>query len=359
MKQRILIIYSHNQGLLSGFYQELSGMLADDGHAVFNFSIKQKRADFEVSGVQVIVRPKRNLLDNYFQIFKVIRQTKPDVVVSNFGYINPALLCGKLLGVPRNIAWFHTAFSHSKRHWFHVWFKKQCFRLADVVITNSETLNRDMIRYYGVKPQQLCPIPFWTHIDALKAGDVLLGPIPQDVLKIGCPGRLVIDKNHAVVVEALAKIDKQYPSWQMYIAGDGPDRSQLQEKISASHLDQKVTFLGNLSAEAMKRFYQSMDLIVLPSLHEAFGLVFIEAIALDTPVLVSKAFGALDFIDTKQFDVSAFVFDPEDSDALAAKLLPYFLGKGLDAAYFKSVYSGTFSKSHIYLKIKQAIIGSY
>lgn len=106
----------------------------------------------------------------------------------------------------------------------------------------------------------------------------------------------------------------------------------------------------------MTSFYEAMDVVVLPSFHEAFGLVFIEAIAMGTPVLVSNSLGALDFIDEKKFPLEDFSFDPHDIQELIDKLEPYILNQGLSKVYFKRMYEETFDKDTIYRTIRNIIL---
>ena len=50
----------------------------------------------------ILLMPKQLTIDS------IIKKEKPDVILSNFSYVNPALLCGKLFGIKKNMAWFHS-----------------------------------------------------------------------------------------------------------------------------------------------------------------------------------------------------------------------------------------------------------
>src|SRR5690606_15823660 len=167
----------------------------------------------------------------------------------------------------------------------------------------------------------------------------------------------VADKNHSMVIEALHQLKQtKKQAVRLYVAGNGPYKNQLEQLVVDLGLEQEVVFLGLLNVEGMASFYQAMDVVVLPSFHEAFGLVFIEAIALGTPVLVSKAFGALDFIDPEKFSLEDFCFHPQEIQELMDKLEPYLDKKGLPAAYFKRMYDDTFEKTIIYKHVKAVIL---
>ncbi|MCF1191220.1 glycosyltransferase family 4 protein [Mangrovimonas sp. AS39] len=353
---KVLFLYTPNQSLLSHFYEELLKMLVKDGHEVFVFYEKKNPTHYKKHGVVYAGQLKGSLISRYLNVYNSIKVYCPDVLISNFSYINPALICGKLLGVKRNIAWFHTAFSHSQRHWFHVWFKSQCFKLADVVITNSKTLSQDMQEYYQVNPLKLVEIPFWTTIGGQIGATFQEQYTKKEGQKdIGIPGRLVKDKNHDLVLRSLAHLKLSGFSWRLFIAGSGPYEKELKRLCDTLSIADNVVFLGDLSTKQMIGFYKQMDFLVLPSMHEAFGLVFIEATAIGAPVIVSKAFGALDFIDVQTFDCDSFVFDPSDQEDLNEKLLTFFNENGPSSQYFKELYLNTYDKLGIYSQIQKTI----
>ena len=355
---KILILYTYNSGLLSQFYQELSERLCADGFEVTNFYLKHEKSHFEKNGVTIYGEKRRGFVHNYSTIYKIIKQTRPEVVISNFSYINPAVLFGKLLGVKRNIAWFHTAFGHTKPSLLKVWNKTMYLNMADVVLANSKLLQNEMHTVYKVSKKKTRRIPFWTNIANYRSTSNQL-QIEKDetIINIGCPGRLVADKNQALVIEAVYELKRKHEqSICLYIAGDGPYRKQLETLVKDLKLEQEVVFLGLLDVKKMTAFYEAMNVVVLPSFHEAFGLVFIEAIALGTPVLVSNAFGALDFVDSEKFPLEDFSFNPHEKLELINKLEPYLISAGKSSDYFKTMYAKTFEKEVIYNQVKAVIL---
>lgn len=355
---KILILYTYNSGLLSQFYQELSEKLCSDGFEVVNFFLKHQKIYFEQQGVAIYGEKRGSFIQNYKSIYHIIKKTKPDVVISNFSYINPAILFGKLLGVKQNIAWFHTAYGHTKPSWLKVLNKMMYLNMADLVLTNSKSLQKEMHSVYKVSKRKTRRIPFWTNISNYRSQSNILNIKKNgSVINIGCPGRLVADKNHVLVIDALQQIKQnRNQAVRLYIAGQGPYKSELEQLAKDLGLEHEVVFLGLLNVNEMTAFYEAMDVVVLPSFHEAFGLVFIEAIALGTPVIVSKAFGALDFINIEAFPLEDFSFDPHEMPELIDKLEPYLHHEGLSAEYFKSMYEVTFEKDVIYNQVKAVIL---
>ncbi|GGW60353.1 glycosyltransferase involved in cell wall biosynthesis [Winogradskyella epiphytica] len=355
---KILILYTYNKSLLSEFFQELSEKLCADGFEVVNFYLKHEKSQFKINNVSFYGEKRGNLVANYREIYKIIKQIKPDVVISNFSYINPAILFGKLLGVKINIAWFHTAFGHTKPNLLKIWNKSLYLNLADVVLTNSKSLQSEMHTVYKVPKDKTRRIPFWTSIENYSSNPNNLKISKQEsVVNIGCPGRLFANKNHAMVIEALSQLkNNRKQTVRLFIAGNGPYKKHLQQMVTDLDMEDDVIFLGLLNVNEMTSFYKAMDVIVLPSFYEAFGLVFIEAIALGTSVLVSNTFGALDFINRKKFSIDQFSFNPHDISDLIDKLDPYLNYTGLESNYFKRMYEESFEKELIYNQIKTVIL---
>lgn len=351
---KILFLYTPNQSLLSRFYRELLEALCSKGHEVRVYYEKRQPKSFEKEGVYYHGERKGALWRRYLNIGRVIYHYKPDVVVSNFSYINPALVMGKLLGIKKNMAWFHTAYSHSKRLKFHVWFKTQCFKWAHQVITNSHKLAEDIQFNYGVQPNQVQVIPFWTEIDQVQATTIEGLTHDQTSIYLGIPARLVQDKNHEVVFKALSQL-KEKRRWHLFLAGSGAYEMALKKLIVTYGLEQQVTFLGSLDSGQMKYFYQTMDLLILPSLHESFGLVYLEAIALGRPVLVSQAFGALDFLTDVDYDLKEWTFPPNSETQLLTLLNHFFNGDAPSGSRFKACHTLNFDKEHLINQYEQLI----
>lgn len=353
---KILILFTYNKGLLSEFFKEVSFKLSNEGYDVVNYSFKQKKQFFTDNNVKVYTDKRKGYVSNYWNIYKIINFFKPDLIISNFSYVNPALLFGYLLGVKHNIVWFHTVYGHGKPNKFKVFVKSFFLKLADLIVANSKLLQDEMHEIYKVPVYKTKSIPFWTNIKDHRLSSKTLFIDRNSRLCIGCPGRLLEDKNHQTVINAVQRLKSENNAdVHLYIAGDGSYKTELETLVSSLNISNNVTFLGLLSVEEMVTFYDSMDVVVLPSFHEAFGLVFIESISLGKPVIVSSQFGALNFIDSKRYPMNDFTFNPNSVNMLYEKLLLYTLNKGISGEFFQELYEKTFEKHLIYDQIKKVI----
>ncbi len=345
----ILFFYTRNQAYLSQFYEDLSVRLTQDGHQIHNFSLKSRKYVEKENDVLLTVEKHGSYFKNYFEIFKIIKAVKPDVILSNFSYVNPALLFGKLLGVKHNMIWFHTLKKQMNFKPSNIYIKSKFMNLASTIITNSKELKQEVITDYRQKPEKVHNLPFTTTVAATTKKDINLVKT-IDKIYIGCPGRLHPDKNQNLIIDVLSELKDE----NLILVLAGSTQSDFIENHKNFHkLKNQIIFLGNLSREEMVDFYNKMDVIVLPSLNEAFGLVLIEALASGCNTLVSSRFGALDYIKE---DVSSIAFNPNDLEDLKNKLQEALVNKK-PSQYFKDLYENNFSMDEI-MKEFLSLIGN-
>ena len=98
-------------------------------------------------------------------------------------------------------------------------------------------------------------------------------------------GHLVARKRHADVLRALWLLRDSHPRARYTIVGDGPERARLERLAAELGLDERVAFTGHLPHEQAVATAQSAALFVLPSVDEAFGVAYVEALAGGVPAL--------------------------------------------------------------------------
>lgn len=128
-------------------------------------------------------------------------------------------------------------------------------------------------------------------------------------------GRLAIGKNVATLIDAFRMLDDvQYAGWTLHIVGDGPLADSLRLKSAE---DPRIEFHGACPYDQLDRFYRSADVLVLPSVYEAWGLVSNEALGFGLRLLLSNTVGSAELITDSRVGET---FPPEDSSALAKSL---------------------------------------
>jgi teichuronic acid biosynthesis glycosyltransferase TuaC len=96
---------------------------------------------------------------------------------------------------------------------------------------------------------------------------------------------LAARKRHADVIEALPALRARHPGIRYVIVGDGPERERLAQLARSLSVDELVEFRGQLPHEQAVAVAREASLFVLPSVDEAFGVAYVEAMAAAVPAI--------------------------------------------------------------------------
>lgn len=108
---------------------------------------------------------------------------------------------------------------------------------------------------------------------------------------IVCVGRLCEQKGQLLLVEAVAELVSDGESIHLTLAGDGPMRSEVEEKIARHQLEPNITITGWISSARVREEILNARALVLPSFAEGLPVVIMEAMALQRPVLSTYVAG--------------------------------------------------------------------
>lgn len=139
--------------------------------------------------------------------------------------------------------------------------------------------------------------------------------IPRNGVVLISIGRLIKRKAYDGLLQALARVGEPRP--RLLIIGEGPERDRLEELSRSLGLSEQVDFLGPIWGERKFQYLAAADLFVLPSLHEGFGLVFLEAMHCGLPVVASDCGGQTDFLRDGE---TGFLTPVGDVETLAERI---------------------------------------
>lgn len=131
------------------------------------------------------------------------------------------------------------------------------------------------------------------------------------------PGGAKFYKGGDLLIKALPKVKRLVSGIHLYIAGNVPRGHQLRRIAITAGLEKHVTFTGFLMPGEYRQLLNSVDLLVMPSREESFGIVFLEAMALGKPVIAGKTGGIPEVIENGRNGV---LVDP-DPDRVAEAIL--------------------------------------
>jgi glycosyltransferase involved in cell wall biosynthesis len=116
------------------------------------------------------------------------------------------------------------------------------------------------------------------------------------------------------LIEAVATLRPKYPDLRLIIAGDGFERSSLEQLAKDLGVDDRTQFLGWISNKDLPQYYRGCEVSVIPSLEEGFGIPAAEAMGCEIPVVATDAGGLPEVVAD---GVTGFVVPKGDAGALA------------------------------------------
>jgi glycosyltransferase involved in cell wall biosynthesis len=132
--------------------------------------------------------------------------------------------------------------------------------------------------------------------------------------KIGTIGRLVSQKDYPTLLSAFSSVLKSMPNIDLYVVGEGHLQKDLIELSKSLGIKGQVHWIGK--TEYIKEFLSKIDLFILPSKYEGFGLVLLEAMVAKKPVIAANN-SAIPEVLGKTYEG---LFSTGDANALAQQI---------------------------------------
>jgi glycosyltransferase involved in cell wall biosynthesis len=236
-----------------------------------------------------------------------VRQSAPDYdVVHVHGLFNPISSLAARTALRRNAAVIIRPFGTLSRYTFHhrrTGLKKAYFRL----IERRNLLDAAALHFTSVTERNEAD---WHGIDFTGRAYVVPPPSPGRTSPRPAPdqsetgdrvvfvGRINPIKNLECLIDAWKLVQQRIPGASLAIAGNGEPGyvATLQRRASLNGVANSVVFDGFVSGPKKDKLLESANLLVLPSHHENFGVVILEALEAGLPVVVSQDVHLADFV---------------------------------------------------------------
>jgi glycosyltransferase involved in cell wall biosynthesis len=195
--------------------------------------------------------------------------------------------------------------------------------LMDFVITNSESEAR-RLNTYGLDPGKVKTIYNGIDLSQYSTEENQLSLRKELGLKDGLPvvgivARLSEEKGHRHLLRAVPYVLGENPAVQFLMVGGGALEQELRQLAHALNIQGAITWAGIRSD--VPRLLSTIDLLVLPSTHESFGNVLVEAGAMSKPVVASRVGGIPEIVVD---GTTGILVPPKDVVALA-RAISYLL----------------------------------
>jgi len=248
-----------------------------------------------------------------------------DVVHLHFPYPPGDMAALALPGSPPLVVYYHSDIVRQKSL-LHIYrpLLALTLRRAARIITSSPgyIASSPFLRPYAAKCEV---VPIGVDVTRFTPSDRRANAVPRLLFV----GRLRYYKGLHFLIEAL----RQVKGAELWIAGNGPERTRLERQVANAGLGDRVRFLGDVTDEDLPELYRQADVFVLPS-HlraEAFGIVLAEALASGLPCISTALGTGTDFVNVH--NETGLVVPPGDVTALAEAIRRLLDNPTLRATY--------------------------
>lgn len=306
--------------------------------------LEEQAAKSGIVTIPVLGR-KSSIPSSIYKLKNLLKNSETDVVHSHLSHdlwiLTPALRYSH-----SNAKLFLTKHMESgveKKDLLH----RYLYKRINAIFAISNFIKQNIIETCPVSPGNVHLVPDGIDLGKFDAAKIdkskvrrSIG-IPQSKLLIGMAGRMTPGKGHEEFLESAAILNTMYPGKLHFCviggASFGEDNYEAEIRKLAEKLKiGNITFTGQTDKPA--QMIASLDILSFPSHNESFGLVLIEAMALNIPVAASGKSGVLDIVTNGE---TGLLFGPrnakDQSEALSRLIENSELRKKLAAAARKNV----------------------
>lgn len=268
---------------------------------------------------------------------------RPDVVIHNQPLTADAL--GKL-DVP-SIYLFHSpwpleylaarydetelarASAHGPAAMLQVGFRRkveyQAVGRAQQIVTLSRTMSELAQNIHGVPESRITVLPGSADLQRFTPADPATRRRLRSRWQVSAQSPLWVSVRRLIprtgvdlLIESVRQALPHHPDLQLLIAGNGPQRAELERLVQGLGLAHVIRFVGYVDDEELPDLYRAADLAVMPTRAlEGFGLSTLEALACGTPVVATPVGGSVEILEALQPDLLA---SSVSAEALTATL---------------------------------------
>jgi len=251
-------------------------------------------------------------LSRLYRLRRAIRESRPDLLVSFLDGNNVMCLLATR-GMRRIPIIISERTDPHGRSIGAAWerLRRLTYPWADCLVTQT----RHAMTYFSPQVQSkglVVPNP----VLLPAGGSAEIPPEPRQRRAIVTMGRLNRVKGHDMLIEAFARIEKDFPEWEVWIHGEGQERATLSARIQELGLEHRVHLPGNTTEVGAK--LREGDLFVLSSRVEGFPNALAEAMACGLPVISFDCpSGPSELIRN---EVDGLLIPPSDIDGLSSAM---------------------------------------
>ncbi len=295
-------------------------------------NLKPQRLSDRVTVQPVSYREPISYIWNTYRLcLGICRASKIDVIATQDPFVTGFIgyLLKRKLGVPLAVQLHGDFFDN--QYWLGENFKNPFFgrfgkwlvKRADGIRVVSHGIKQKLVEY-GLPDHKIWVVPAPVFLTKFKesspdkADDIRRRYSLVNGRTVLFVGYLTKAKNVANLLQAARIVSQKYTDVKFLLCGDGEERENLEHLSQELGIADSVIFTGEIPHDGLPGYYHACDIFALPSNHESFGLVLLEAGMAGKPVVATDLTGPRDIVVDQ---ATGFLVPPRQPEELAARIL--------------------------------------
>lgn len=249
--------------------------------------------------------------------FRPLWELKKNIKTNNIDIIHTYLLKSQIFAWLIKLLFFPKIKIITHEHgvvllndkWYYKLFLKLSAKHTNLFIAASLAVKKALLHKGNIPSKKITIL--YNYIIFKNFQPTEIKKLPNKV-RLGYAGRLNPEKGCIHLINAIPKVKANV---EVKIAGTGPEENALIRTINELKIGEKIAFLGYV--ENMHNFYSQIDVLVIPSEFEAFGLIAIEAQSMGIPVIAADIPGLNEVVLN---NINGITFEKKNPNDLAKKI---------------------------------------
>lgn len=246
------------------------------------------------------------------KLLKLIKMIRPDIIHTHLFQPRIYTTIAKLFyrgGIL--ITHKHNNVNMSK-HKIFILFEMLCLIGNKKVIAISQSVKKSLQKFEFVSSKKIFVIPNAIDYKKFFNGHSFNPKPDKNQIIIGTIGRLEKQKGLIYLLKAMKLILQRFPDARLEVTGEGSLMNELKKECIKLNISNSVIFFGKF-ADVIP-FYKRMDIFVLPSVYEGFGIVLLEAMAAGVPIVATNVDGIKEVVINGE---CGLLVPPKNPEAIA------------------------------------------
>jgi len=261
---------------------------------------------------------KSGYITNLAELKRIITEFRPDVLHAH--YATSYGLLGALSGFRPFVlsVWGSDVYDFPKRSFLHKAILKYNFRKASRILSTSEVMRKEILKYTS-KEVAVTPFGVDTDIFSRKGnkdhGQVNIGTIKAIEDKYGI--------RHIIEAAKLLRDKKPKRKFKFFLIGPGSKIEYFRNQVREEKIEDIVEVTGRIPYPEVSNYHNLLDIFINVSIDdsESFGVAVVEALACETPVIISDVGGLMEVIENGKYGIVVKKESPEGIASAVEKLI--------------------------------------